>query len=146
MCIRDSNKEAVTAIESIKEPWLQLNPQVVIERDKMLRSIGVKNSIAEREKWLSKVDALKDEWIIERRVQLLIDKDEAQQAKELLLSVPFQKVHQTYTRTGLWEQICEKLNIPFLPVPTQLGEDRLAHFGAYREYCLLYTSDAADEE
>ena len=132
--LNSNNKEAVTAIESIKEPWLQLHPQVVIERDKILRSIGVKNSIAEREKWLSKVDALKDEWIIERRVQLLIDKDEAQQAKELLLSVPFQKVHQTYTRTGLWKQICEKLNIPFLPVPKQLGEDRLAHFGAYREY------------
>ncbi len=132
--LNGNNKEAVTAIESIKEPWLQLHPQVVIERDKMLRSIGVKNSIAEREKWLSKVDALKDEWIIERRVQLLIDKDEAQQAKELLLSVPFQKVHQTYTRTGLWEQICEKLNIPFLPIPKELGEDRLAHFGAYREY------------
>lgn len=132
--LNGNNKEAVTAIESIKEPWLQLHPQVVIERDKILRSIGVKNSIAEREKWLSKVDALKDEWIIERRVQLLIDKDEAQQAKELLLSVPFQKVHQTYTRTGLWKQICEKLNIPFLPVPKQLGEDRLAHFGAYREY------------
>ncbi len=132
--LNGNNKEAVTAIESIKEPWLQLHPQVVIERDKILRSSGVKNSIAEREKWLSKVDALKDEWIIERRVQLLIDKDEAQQAKELLLSVPFQKVHQTYTRTGLWKQICEKLNIPFLPVPKQLGEDRLAHFGAYREY------------
>jgi hypothetical protein len=132
--LNGNNKEAVTAIESIKEPWLQLHPQVVIERDKIQRSSGVKNSIAEREKWLSKVDALKDEWIIERRVQLLIDKDEAQQAKELLLSVPFQKVHQTYTRTGLWKQICEKLNIPFLPVPKQLGEDRLAHFGAYREY------------
>lgn len=132
--LNGNNKEAITAIESIKEPWLKLHPQVVIERDKILRSIGVKNSIAEREKWLSKVDALKDEWIIERRVQLLIDKDEAQQAKELLLSVPFQKVHQTYTRTGLWKQICEKLNIPFLPVPKQLGEDRLAHFGAYREY------------
>ncbi|HXS55725.1 MAG TPA: hypothetical protein VN726_06350, partial [Hanamia sp.] len=87
-----------------------------------------------REKWLSRVDALKDEWIIERRVQLLIDEDKALQAKELLLSVPFQKVHQTYTRTGLWKQITEKLNIPFLPIPAQLGEDRLAHFGAYREY------------
>jgi hypothetical protein len=43
-------------------------------------------------------------------------------------------VHQTYTRTGLWEQITKKLNIPFLPIPEQLGEDRLAHFGAYREY------------
>jgi hypothetical protein len=83
---------------------------------------------------LSKTEALKDEWVIERRVQLLIDKGEYAKAKELLLSTPFQKVHQTYTRTGLWMQICEKLNINCAPVPAQLGEDRLARFGAYREY------------
>jgi len=64
----------------------------------------------------------------------LIDKGEYAQANELLLSTPFQKVHQTYTRTGLWMQICEKLNISCSPVPSQLGEDRLATFGAYREY------------
>jgi len=43
-------------------------------------------------------------------------------------------VHQTYTRTGLWEQICEKQGTNYLPIPSQLGEDRLARFGAYREY------------
>jgi hypothetical protein len=106
---------------------------VIIERDKVLRNIGIK-TLAEREKWLSKVDALKDEWIIERKVQLLIDKDEPQAAKDLLLSVPFQMVHQTYTRTGLWMQICKKLNISAFPIPRQLGEDQLARFGAYREY------------
>lgn len=132
--LNGQTKAAATAIESIREPWLQLHPQIVIERDQILRRSGIKNTLAEREKWLSKVDALKDEWIIERRVQLLIDEDKVQQAKDLLLSVPFQKVHQTYTRTDLWEQITKKLNIPFLPIPEQLGEDRLAHFGAYREY------------
>lgn len=125
---------AVEALNSIHQPWLQLHPQLVVERDQILRRAGIKSTLAEREKWLSKVDALKDEWVIERRVQLLIDEDKAQQAKDLLLSVPFQKVHQTYTRTDLWEQITKKLNIPFLPIPEQLGEDRLAHFGAYREY------------
>jgi hypothetical protein len=130
---KGNNREAVAVIESIKEPWLQLHPQVVVERDKLLRSVG-SSTIARRGEWLSKVDELKDEWITERKVQLLIDKGEMQQAKTLLLSVPFQKVHQTYTRTGLWKQITEKLNIPFLPVPSTLGEDRLANFGAYREY------------
>lgn len=124
---------AAKAFESVTEPWLQIHPQVIIERDKVLRNLG-KQTIAEREKWLSKVDALNDEWVIERRVQLLIDKDEAQKAKDLLLSTTFQKVHQTYTRTGLWKQITDKLNISFLPIPTQLGEDRLANFGVYREY------------
>lgn len=125
---------AVDALHSINEPWLQLHPQLVVERDQILRRAGIEKTLSEREEWLSKVDALKDEWVIERRVQLLIDEGKAQEAKDLLLSVPFQKVHQTYTRTDLWEQITKKLNIPFLPIPEQLGEDRLAHFGAYREY------------
>jgi len=124
---------AKDAFESIQEKWLQIHPQVIVERDKVLRNLGTK-TIPEREAWLSKVDALKDEWIIERKVQFLIDKGEFQKAKDLLLSTPFQKVHQTYTRTGLWMQICEKLNINCDPVPAQLGEDRLARFGAYREY------------
>ena len=119
--------------DAIEEKWLQIHPQVIIERDKILRALGP-SFIAERESWLSKVEALKDEWIIERRVQLLIDKGEYVKAKELLLSTTFQKVHQTYTRTGLWMQICEKLNINCDPIPAQLGEDRLARFGAYREY------------
>lgn len=124
---------AKKAYDAITEKWLQLHPQIVVERDKVLRSLG-KQTIPEREKWLAGVEALPDEWIIERRVQLLIDKNEVQKAKELLLSTPFQKVHQTYTRTGLWLQITEKLGLPFEPVPAQLGEDRLANFGAYREF------------
>jgi hypothetical protein len=126
-------ENAAKAYRSIQEPWLQLHPQVVVERDKVLRALGTA-TIPEREGWLSKVEALKDEWIIERRVQLLIDKGEYQKAKDLLLSVPFQKVHQTYTRTALWMQLCEKLNIPCMPIPLQLGEDRLARFGSYREF------------
>ena len=124
---------AKKAFDAIAEKWLQLHPQVVVERDKVLRALG-QSFLAERENWLTNVEALKDEWIIERRVQLLIDKGGYAKAKELLLSTTFQKVHQTYTRTGLWTQICEKLNIPCTPVPSQLGEDRLATFGAYREY------------
>jgi hypothetical protein len=131
--VKGKNQEAVTVIESVKEPWLQLHPQVIVERDKLLRTLG-SQTIIEREQWLAKVDALNDEWIIERKIQLLIDKGEFEKAKTLLLSTSFQKVHQTYTRTGLWKQITEKLNIPFLPIPLSLGEDRLANFGAYREY------------
>ena len=124
---------AAAALEAIQEPWLQLHPQVVVERDKILRALGTQ-TLAEREQWLNQVGALKDEWIIERKVQLLIDKGEILNAKQLLLSVPFQKVHQTYTRTGMWLQICEKLKEPCDPIPQVLGEDRLARFGAYREF------------
>ena len=130
----DENKDgARKAFESVNERWLQLHPQVVVERDKLLRSLG-DQTIQEREKWLDLVDALPDEWIKERMVQLLIDQKEYQKAKDLLLSVPFQKVHQTYTRTNLWKQITGHLGLPFQPIPTQLGEDQLATFGAYREF------------
>ncbi len=131
--IRGDMNGARKAFESIEEKWLQIHPQIVVERDKVLRNLGAQ-TIPEREQWLTKVDALKDEWIIERKVQLLIDKGEIQKAKELLLSTPFQKVHQTYTRTNLWMQICDKLKISYYPIPKELGEDRLARFGAYREY------------
>jgi hypothetical protein len=124
---------AAKAFNDIHEPWLQLHPQIIVERDIVLRKMG-NETLAEREHWLMQVDALNDEWIIERRVQLLIDKREFKEAKDLLLSVSFQHVHQTYTRTELWRQISMQLNEPFLPVPASLGEDRLARFGAYREY------------
>jgi hypothetical protein len=131
--LNNDKTAARQAIESITEPWLQIHPQVVVERDKLLRSIDGQ-TIPEREKWLGLVNALNDESIIERRIQLLIDKGDIQLAKKLLLSVPWQKVHQTYTRTGLWMQICGKEGVHYLPIPQQLGEDRLARFGAYREY------------
>jgi hypothetical protein len=126
-------KGAATSFAAIQEKWLQLHPQIVVERDKVLRTLGTQ-TIPERERWLSKVAALPDEWIIERSIQLLIDKGELQAANHLLLTTPFQKVHQTYTRTGLWMQLCEKMHVPCEPIPAQLGEDRLARFGAYREY------------
>jgi len=133
MRLNGNFSKASEFVNAVQEPWLQIHPQIIIERDKILRGLGPQ-TIAEREQWLSKVDALQDEGIIERRIQLLIDKGEVQKAKFLLLTTPFQKVHQVYIRTGLWMQICEKLKTPYLPIPPQLGEDRLAAFGAYREY------------
>lgn len=112
---------------------MNLHPQLVIERDKVLKKFGTE-ALPERQKWLDKINASSDEWVVERKVQLLIDKKQYQEAKDLLLSTRFQKVHQTYTRTGLWEQINEGLGLSPQPVPEQLGEDRLARFGAYREY------------
>ncbi|MEL7585073.1 MAG: DUF5107 domain-containing protein [Prolixibacteraceae bacterium] len=127
------NSKAVETYRSIEERWLQIHPQVVVERDKALRNLGPK-TLSERAKWLSQVNALPDEWLIERRVQLLIDQGKPAEAKKLLLSTHFQQVHQVYTRTNLWFQICDRLNEPRFPIPVQLGEDRLAQFGAYREF------------
>jgi hypothetical protein len=124
---------AANALRSIQEPSLQLHPQVVAHRDEILRSLGT-HTLSERERWLDLVDALPDERIIERRVQLLIDKGEYQTARRLLLSTPFQKIHQRYVRTALWKQLCEALREPSLPVPPELGEDQLAPFGVYREF------------
>ncbi|PWT72904.1 MAG: DUF5107 domain-containing protein [Bacteroidetes bacterium] len=126
-------ESALKSLEGIEENWLQLHPQVVVERDKLLRALGPK-TLPERAAWLKLVDAIPDEWLTERQVQLLIDEGKFQEAKDLLLSAKFQHVHQTYSRTSLWMQICEKLNLNCAPLPSQLGEDRLARFGAYREY------------
>ena len=126
-------KRASEALDEIHEPWLQLHPQAVIERDKVLRALG-KQSLPKRQRWLDSVAALKDEGIIERRVQLFIDNGRIQDARNLLLSTSFQKIHQSYIRTDLWRQICERLGEPSDPVPRSLGEDRLARFGAYREF------------
>lgn len=131
--IKGDKEGAVKAFDAIEEPWLQLHPQVLIERDKVLRSLGPQ-TISVRTQWLERVAAIPDEWLAERQVQLLIDKGEYRQAKQLLLSISFQKVHQTYSRTALWNQLCEKLGEPCLPIPLQLGEDQLATFGAYREF------------
>ena len=124
---------AARAFGSIRENWLQQHPQVVVERDEVLRNLGT-HTMVERGRWLDQVDARQDERILERRVQLLIDRAEYQEAKRLLLSVSFQKVHQRYVRTALWNQICERLNQPGVAVPAELGEDQLASFGAYREF------------
>jgi hypothetical protein len=124
---------AARAFGEIRERWLQLHPQIVVERDIVLRHLGPR-TLQERERWLNSVNALPDEWLAERQVQLLIDKGEIQPAKKLLLSTRFQKVHQTYTRTALWMEICKNLKEPCRPVPRSLGEDRLASFGAYREF------------
>ena len=131
--LRGNNKEAAVVMDSITNHGFNCIRRLLLKGINYLRSMG-SSTIVVREQWLLQVAELKDEWVIERRVQLLIDKDELQQAKTLLLSVPFQKVHQTYARTGLWKQISDKMNTPFLPIPSSLGEDRLANFGAYREY------------
>jgi hypothetical protein len=131
--IENKNKLAREQIEAIPESYLQIHPQIVVERDILLEKLGSK-TIPEREQWLNKVSELRDEWILERKAHLLFDKGEYSKAKELLLSIPFQKVHQSYTRTELWFRICRQLNIPRYPIPASLGEDRLARFGAYREY------------
>jgi hypothetical protein len=124
---------AAKAFRNINEPWLQLHPQIVVERDIVLRKTG-RETLVERQNWLRRVDALNDEWIIERKVQFLVDNGKYQAARDLLLNTHFQHVHQTYTRTELWRQITRALNEPFMPIPASLGEDRLARFGAYREY------------
>jgi hypothetical protein len=130
---KDDLAGAANAYAAIGEGWVALHPQVVVERDVVLRRLG-RQTLAERERWLDRVSALTDEWIAERRVQLLIDKGDVASAKKLLLSTRFQKVHQTYSRTGMWMQICKQLKEPCEPVPQSLGEDRLATFGAYREF------------
>lgn len=126
--------KAREVLEQISEnSWLLLHPQVFVERDNILRHCGP-STLKEREKWFLKVDASSDESLLECKVRWLMDCGLLSEARQLLLSVNFQKIHQTYNRTELYKEINRKLGLPTDSIPNSLGEDRLARFGAYREY------------
>lgn len=126
--------ECVDSLSKIQNLALAIHPQVVIERDMALELLG-SDSLEERERWLEKVSALKDEGLVERRCQLLFDQRKFKEAKGILETTNFSLVHQRYFRTNLWIKINEQLGVDegenFLE---SLGEDRLAKFGQYRVY------------
>jgi hypothetical protein len=124
---------AAEAFRRIACPIFARHPQVVFERDLALAGLG-ESAFDERQYWLDETAALTDEWLVERRAALLIDKGRFEEAKELLETTPFQLVHQRYARTRLWESIKAGLGITADPPPNWLGEDDLHAFGAYREY------------
>jgi len=113
--------EARKQYAMIADEAIQLHPQVVIERDKVLERFG-KEAFDERASWLNCLDALNDEMIIERHISLLIDMKKYRDAKELLMSTGFQKIHQRYVRKSLWKLVCKMTNTNMLPFPENLGE------------------------
>ena len=126
-------RRAVECFRAIESEAVALHVQVVIERDLALALLG-SEGFEERERWLQAVSALEDEWLIERRVSLLVDQSRWEEARQWLQKTHFQLVHQRYTRTRLWRQIQKQLALdPECPA-NWLGEDDLAEFGAYREY------------
>jgi len=123
---------AAAAFRAIESPAISLHPQVVIERDKALAALG-SETIEERTSWLNAVAALDDEWLIERRAAFLLDRGDAHAALQMLMGARFQLVHQRYERTSLWRRVASTLGLKTVELPTWLGEDDLAEFGAYRE-------------
>ncbi|MEN6625029.1 MAG: DUF5107 domain-containing protein [Candidatus Sumerlaeia bacterium] len=126
-------KAAAEAFRAIREPAVALHPQVMVERDLALAGLG-DETLAEREEWLMKVDALEDEWLRERLAALRIDQGRWPEAREILCTAPFQLVHQRYARTKMWRRIEKELGEKPMKDIAFLGEDDLAEFGAYREY------------
>jgi hypothetical protein len=120
-------------LRAIRSEAIALHPQVIIERDLALASLG-REALEEREQWLKRVAALEDEGLVERRAALLIDQGKAEEARALLRQTHFQRVHQRSVRTRLWRQIEQQLGLDPIEPPDWLGEDGLAEFGAYREY------------
>ena len=121
------------AFDKIKNVALCMHPQIVVERDKTLEALGVE-MLSSRKDWLEKVNASDDEWVIERRIGLLIDISEYDQAKELKENMRFQKIHQRYVRKELWKKLCKKSGMNLNSLPKNLDEDDLAVFGAYRAF------------
>jgi hypothetical protein len=130
--LKDAHK-AVECFRKIKAEVIACHPQVVVERDLTLAMLG-NETLSEREGWLSRVRALPDERIIERRASLLAAQGKWEEARTLLTTTNFQLTHQRYARTRLWKRIKEELKITTVDPPNFLGEDDLADFGAYREY------------
>ena len=124
---------AAQCFRAIQSEALARHPQIVVERDKALASLGPA-TLQERARWLDAVSALEDEWLAERRASLLIDSGDSQGARDLLRTTRFQLVHQRYARTRLWRRVEKNLGMEPVEYPAWLGEDDLAEFGAYREY------------
>jgi hypothetical protein len=126
---------AADCFRAIESEAIALHPQVVVERDKVLAALGVE-TLEERGRWLDAVSALEDEWVAECRANFLNERGNSQAALDVLKSTRFQLVHQRYERTRLYRRIEAKLGLEPEPnaLPSWLGEDDLAEFGAYREH------------
>ena len=129
--VQGNPKEAVQAYEQMTDDVLVLHPQIAVERDKALAALGETSNHARLE-WLEKLNALEDEMIVERYIDLLIDMKKYEEAKQLFCTTKFQKIHQRYERQKLWDKL--KKYIDLGPYPDNLGEDNLAPFGAYRDF------------
>lgn len=130
---KNDARSAAERLRAIKSEAIALHPQVVVERDRALASLG-RETLEERAQWLAAVSALDDEWVAERRASLLIDKGDLRAALNVLETTRFQLVHQRYERTRLWRQVERALGLEPVDCLAWLGEDDLAEFGAYREH------------
>ena len=131
---RTAKRDACAAAASfarIQSQAMALHPQVMVERDLALASLGADGS-ATRGVGAGPRGCSQDEWVIERHAALLLDQGKAEEARALLEGTRFQLIHQRISRTELWRRINEQLNLAPPHVRAELGEDDLAAFGAYR--------------
>ncbi|MBI2927668.1 MAG: hypothetical protein HYY24_18385 [Verrucomicrobia bacterium] len=105
----------------------------MIERDLALAAVG-DETLPERERWFARVASTQDEWLLERKAALLVDRGRLREARAMLGRTVFQLVHQRYAGPRLWQRLKQELGITKNDPPNWLGEDELADFGAYREY------------
>lgn len=126
-------RKAVECFRKIRSEAVAVHPQVVVERDLALATLG-KEFLDERAAWLCQVAPSSDERIIERRASLLAAQGKWEEARVLLTTTEFELTHQRYARTRLWKRIKAELRLQSTEPANFLGEDDLADFGAYREH------------
>jgi hypothetical protein len=124
---------AAALLRTLRSDAVNLHPQVLIERDLALAALGPATA-TERAQWFGRVSNAHDEWLLERRAAWLADQGRWSEALNLLEQTPFQRVHQRYVRTRLWQTIQQRVGRPAAEPPACLGEDDLARFGAYRAF------------
>ena len=121
------------AFEKIQNLAVLRHPQIVFERDKTLEALGP-DTVEIRNYWLEELNGLEDEWIVERRIALLLAIGQFKEARSLFEQTAFQKIHQRYERSKLWQQIASHFNLDNDVEKADAGEDNLAAFGAYRSF------------
>jgi hypothetical protein len=129
--VKQDYEAAREAYRKISSPAWSLHPQVFVERDMTLAQFGP-SAFGERERWFARVDSLLDDGLVERKAWFLFDRGALSQAKMLLERHPFEKIHQRYERSRLWNQLGQALNSADASIPEFLGEDDLATYGSYR--------------
>jgi hypothetical protein len=125
--------EPLAAVEHLEAGPLD-DPVAIAELDELYAELGQTERRAALLVDTSEpptADVLCHPLLIERRADLALQRGEPEETLRLLRSTRWQRQHQRYVRTDLWNRATATLGIVDQPPPAALGEDRLAQFGAY---------------
>lgn len=130
-------QQAVDALSKINAKAYLAHPQVTSEHIAALKAIG-QMTLDQQKEVLQANNALPDDELIALRAQLDLDDNRPNDALKHLQEHAFQRVHQTYSNTQLYKAVLGQLGTydpnQLDDYAQQVGEDKLAVWGAYRTW------------